>query len=48
MPHDCDLRFYAGGPEAFEQYTYYMYEKIFGEAFVASAGDSLAMMRQSF
>lgn len=48
MYQDLSLRFYAGGPEAFELYTYYMYEKIFGEAFVASAGDSLAKMRQGF
>ncbi len=28
------LRFYRGGPERFDLYTDYMYEKIFGEAFV--------------
>lgn len=48
MYQELSLRFYAGGPDSFEQYTYYMYEKIFGEAFAASAGDSLAKMRQSF
>jgi 3-oxoadipate enol-lactonase len=43
------LRFYAGGPGAFELYTHYMYEKIFGEAFVASVGEErLEGMRRSF
>jgi pimeloyl-ACP methyl ester carboxylesterase len=34
MYQDLSLRFYRAGPEAFELYTHYMYEKIFGEAFV--------------
>lgn len=42
------LRFYAGGPEAFELYTHYMYEKIFGEAFVASVGERFETMRLNF
>ena len=43
------LRFYAGGPDAFELYTHYMYEKIFGEAFVVSVGEErLESMRRSF
>jgi 3-oxoadipate enol-lactonase len=43
------LRFYAGGPEAFELYTHFMYEKIFGETFLATIGnDRLETMRRSF
>lgn len=46
---DLSLRFYAGGPEAFELYTFYMYEKIFGETFLATIGtDRLETMRRSF
>lgn len=48
MYEQLSLRFYAGGPEAFELYTHYMYEKIFGETFVASVGDRLESMRQNF
>lgn len=43
------LRFYAGGPKAFELYTHYLYEKIFGEEFIASNGrEALDPMRQRF
>jgi hypothetical protein len=31
MYQDISLRFYRAGPEVFELYTHYMYEKIFGE-----------------
>lgn len=49
MYEDLSLRFYRGSPEAFELYTHYMYEKIFGETFVAAIDDSqLAAMRQRF
>ena len=48
MYEQLSLRFYAVGPEAFELYTHYMYEKIFGEAFVASVGERLETMRRSF
>lgn len=48
MYQQLSLRFYAGGPEAFELYTHYMYEKIFGENFVASAGERLDTMRRNF
>lgn len=49
MYEDLSLRFYAGGPDAFELYTRYMYEKIFGETFVASIGsERLEKMRRSF
>jgi pimeloyl-ACP methyl ester carboxylesterase len=49
MYEDLSLRFYRGGPEAFDLYTRYMYEKIFGEAFVTAAGAArLETMRQSF
>jgi pimeloyl-ACP methyl ester carboxylesterase len=49
MYEDLSLRFYRGGPEAFDLYTRYMYEKIFGERFVTAAGaERLETMRQNF
>jgi 3-oxoadipate enol-lactonase len=45
---DLSLRFYRGGPEQFELYTRYMYEKIFGEAFTRSAWEKLEAMRSNF
>ena len=49
MYEDLSLRFYRGGPDAFDLYTRYMYEKIFGEAFVNAVGpERLESMRQSF
>ena len=48
MYQDLSLRFYRGGPDAFEIYTHYMYEKIFGEAFVTAFADKLDTMRQRF
>ncbi|MEO8379387.1 MAG: alpha/beta hydrolase [Acidobacteriota bacterium] len=49
MYEDLSLRFYRGGADAFELYTRYMYEKIFGEAFVTAAGpERLETMRQNF
>lgn len=43
------LRFYREGPERFDLYTDYMYEKIFGEAFVRRVTrDGLEPMRQRF
>ena len=45
---DISLRFYRGGPEIFELYTHYMYEKIFGESFVGAFRDQLEPMRQKF
>lgn len=43
------LRFYRGGPEMFDLYTDYMYEKIFGEAFVRKLTRAgLEPMRQRF
>lgn len=49
MYEDLSLRFYRGGTEAFDLYTRYMYEKIFGEAFVTAAGpERLETMRQNF
>ncbi|MDX1583253.1 MAG: alpha/beta hydrolase [Thermoanaerobaculia bacterium] len=48
MYQDLSLRFYRGGPAMFELYTRYMYEKIFGEAFVRSAWNKLETMRQKF
>lgn len=48
MYEDISLRFYRGGAEIFELYTHYMYEKIFGESFVAKLKDTLPAMRQTF
>lgn len=49
MYQDLSLRFYAGGPEAFEIYTHYLYEKIFGEPFLrATPPETLEEMRQRF
>lgn len=48
MYQDISLRFYRGGPEVFELYTRYMYEKIFGEEFIRSAWDKLETMREKF
>ncbi len=49
MYQDLSLRFYRGGPEAFELYTHYMYERIFGEEFVRSIPpETLESMRQRF
>jgi 3-oxoadipate enol-lactonase len=48
MYEALSLRFYRGGSEAFEVYTHYMYEKIFGEGFVRASGPQLEPMRQKF
>ena len=49
MYQAISLRFYRGGPEIFELYTHYMYEKIFGEDFVTAVGAvRLDAMRQRF
>jgi len=49
MYEDLSLRFYRGGPDAFDLYTRYMYEKIFGEAFVTAVGaERLETMRTNF
>jgi 3-oxoadipate enol-lactonase len=48
MYQDLSMRFYTSGPEVFELYTHYMYEKIFGEAFVRAAWDKMDLMRQRF
>jgi len=49
MYQDLSLKFYAGGPEAFEIYTHYLYEKIFGEAFLRQTPpETLEDMRQRF
>jgi pimeloyl-ACP methyl ester carboxylesterase len=43
------IRFYRGGPEMFDLYTEYMYEKIFGEPFVRRVTRAgLEPMRQRF
>lgn len=43
------LRFYAGGPELFPLYTYYLYEKIFGEPFLTAVDPAdLEAMRSRF
>ena len=48
MYQDLSMRFYRAGPEGFELYTHYMYEKIFGESFVRSAKEHLEHMRENF
>ncbi len=48
MYQDLSLRFYAGGQPLFDLYTRYLYEKIFGEEFVARVGEKLETMRKGF
>ena len=48
MYEALSLRFYSSGPLAFEIYTHYMYEKIFGESFVQQVRPKLEKMRQGF
>ena len=48
MYQEISLRFYRGGAEVFELYTHYMYEKIFGEAFVSAMKASLQALRARF
>jgi len=49
MYQAISLRFYRGTRDEFEIYTHYMYEKIFGESFVAKLSDEdLDAMRQRF
>jgi pimeloyl-ACP methyl ester carboxylesterase len=46
---DISVRFYTGTEEAFEIYTHYMYEKIFGEDFASTIDpEQFAAMRQRF
>ena len=49
MYQDLSLRFYRSGPEAFEIYTHYLYEKIFGEDFLRAVPPAtLEKMRVRF
>jgi pimeloyl-ACP methyl ester carboxylesterase len=49
MYEALSLRFYSGGRDAFDLYTRYMYDKIFGESFVTRVGpERLESMRQNF
>ncbi len=48
MYQEMSLRFYRAGEAGFELYTHYLYEKIFGEAFVRSAAPYLEKMRLAF
>jgi pimeloyl-ACP methyl ester carboxylesterase len=49
MYQDLSLKFYTSPDPAFEIYTHYMYEKIFGETFAGRLyGDKLERMRQAF
>jgi pimeloyl-ACP methyl ester carboxylesterase len=49
MYQDLSLKFYTSPDPAFEIYTHYMYEKIFGETFASRLyGDRLERMRQGF
>jgi len=49
MYQEMSLRFYAGGPELFALYTHYLYEKLWGEAFLrATDPELIESMRQRF
>jgi 3-oxoadipate enol-lactonase len=48
MYQEMSLRFYRAGEVGFELYTHYLYEKIFGEAFVRHAAPYLQKMRLAF
>jgi 3-oxoadipate enol-lactonase len=48
MYQEISLRFYSAGETGFELYTHYLYEKIFGEAFVRRANSYLEKMRLAF
>jgi pimeloyl-ACP methyl ester carboxylesterase len=49
MYQDLSLRFYRAGGEAFDIYTQYMYEKIFGERFASQVyGESMERTRRKF
>lgn len=49
MYQELSLLFYRSPDPAFEIYTHYMYERIFGESFASRlVGDRLERMRQSF
>jgi 3-oxoadipate enol-lactonase len=48
MYEALSLLFYRSGPQAFEIYTHYMYEKIFGETFVRAIGPQLEALRERF
>jgi 3-oxoadipate enol-lactonase len=49
MYQELSLLFYRSPDPAFEIYTHYMYERIFGESFASRLhGDKLERMRQSF
>lgn len=49
MYQDISLMFYRASDEAFHIYTYYMYEKIFGENFAAQVyGESMERTRAKF
>ena len=49
MYEALSLLFYRRGPEVFDIYTHYLYEKIFGEAFVRKVTrEGLEPMRQRF
>jgi pimeloyl-ACP methyl ester carboxylesterase len=49
MYQDISLMFYRAGPAAFEIYTYYMYEKVFGENFARQVyGENMERTRAKF
>ena len=49
MYQDISLMFYRAGPVAFDIYTVYMYEKIFGEKFATQVyGESMERTRKKF
>jgi 3-oxoadipate enol-lactonase len=48
MYQELSLAFYARGPEAFDLYTHYLYEKLFSEKFLVRIHDKIERMRLKF
>lgn len=48
MYQDLSMRFYARGPDAFDLYTHYLYEKLFSEKFLVRIHDKIERMREKF
>lgn len=48
MYQDISMQFYAGGPELFDLYTRFMYEKTFGERFLRQIGPKIEKLRLKF
>ena len=48
MYQDLSMAFYARGPEVFDLYTHYLYEKLFSEKFLERIHDKVERMRTKF